>query len=440
MWNKNKIGGMCMKKCSIAKIILVLFMLLSLSMFGCGSSSGDGYYEPPIEPPTKPPTSTPTEMYIHLKATTFDKQENILDMKEQVVAFLLKDKLPSQLNAYETFAGVQIEMLLDVPELLKNMIAQLKVKVNALIAGLFNGTIKAKDIKLDEILDLENVMSDVMGSVKQTPLLLQFWALEQMKSSNDKGVDGKWFTKDDVIDPIYGYFDTVKKEDGTYEQTLYSDFGQTPKGKIVYELVNGLKFKAYSYDKDGVLNRVTTFKYNDVNQMIKAVNRDADGNKESVYEFTYDNSKLQGMRSYDANGSYLGGGSYSKLTWGENTLHLELGLQVNINWIFSLLKWTIPETLAEHLALIKPIDLRFMTFDYVFSPVDPKVIVSSVEYSMLKKPLPENIDTQYEYFYDGLCATLSGGTTYDWSKNLNVNNEWVTTTKNELTIENRKIK
>ena len=414
------------------KMIAYLLLLLGMMTFiACGGSGGEGSAsgggitpdtpainndEPIAELPQDPNT-------IALTGTTYDMQDKIQTIIRQVVNLPAKDAVPSQLNMYATFGGVQLDVDLDLGALLAKVLPQ----VPAMLTGIIGGK------KIEEVLNLNSLMGEVMGSIKQTPLLVQFWALKHMNSSTDKGPDGTWMTEDDTIDSMYGYFDTVKNADGTYTQTTYSDFGKTKSGSIDYVVANQKKVKTFHHDAAGVLFRTTDFEYNTSGQMTKAINyTEPSGKFESVYVFTYDSEgQMTAMRSYsdEAMTKKLAGGSYTKLTWGKTaegnkTLDLTLGLQIDFYWILDLVGWYIEPALRFP---VKGTDLGFLSFSYEFHQDDPSTFVieketihKMTEYAALDNKKAK-ITTCHIYEYKDPIAAASGGTTESGSNNYSDN-------------------
>ena len=266
-------------------------------------------------------------------------------------------------------------------------------------------------------------MNMMMGYVKQTPLLTQFWALNQMASSVNAGPDGIWMTSDDTMDPIYGYFNTTHEGD-RFTQIKYSDFGVTPNERVDYIVEESRKVKAYNYKAgddgifgtdDDALFRTTVFQYNSAGKLEQAINyTDDESTFEYVYKFTYDDSgQLLSMYSYEdeAGTNRLAWGSYSELTWGESegkkTLVIDLGLRPNVGGEF---------------------DIKVIKFQYEFN--EDGTIHKMIQY----KPMSSNIDTCYVYVYSG-SGFLSMGKMNDESVNYSDNEiTQKSYTKNELNI------
>jgi len=440
----------------VAYLLVLLGMMTFIACGGSGSGADGGGPNPPVS------------AIIDLTATTSDNDGVPTKIIREVTTLAVQGALPSQLNMYETYAGVQLDVDLDIYKLLGDLLNPATLPAT-LTEFLKTGALPA------------GLMDTVMGSIKQTPLLVQFWALDDMQSSTNNGGDD-WMTDNDTIDMMMGYFHTEKTGGpagvpGTYAQTTYSDFGKNKSGVIQYEVVpvpNEIdmyrKAKTTHKDKDGGFVRTTEFIYggddgvpDDVpkGKMSKATNySDADEKiVKSVYVFSYDSEgRLTGMKSYEdaAMTTKLGGGSYTTLTWGvtpggNKTLDLTLGLQLNIPWVFGLLHikphGLLEQALVGVLTLFKiPTEgeLGFLSFSYEFNKDDPKTIKKEketisklVEYAALDTTKTKITNCSL-YVYDEASQEFiaSGGTTASYSDNYSDNclTEKVSTTVNKLVI------
>ena len=434
---------------SIKMVAYLLMLLGMMSFIACGGSGGGADGGGP-----NPPVSA----NIDLTATTSDNGGVPTKIIREVTTLAVQGALPSQLNMYETYAGVQLDVDLDIYKLLGDLLNPATLPAT-LTEFLKTGALPT------------GLMDTVMGSIKQTPLLVQFWALDDMQSSTNNGGDD-WMTDNDTIDMMYGYFHTEKTGGpagvpGTYTQTTYSGFGINKSGEIQYE-VEGYavdmyrKFKTTHKDKDNGFVRTTEFEYGGPEgKMSKATNySDADEKIfESVYVFSYDSEgRLTGMKSYEdaAMTTRLGGGSYTTLTWGvtpggNKTLDLTLGLQLNIPWVFGLLHikphGLLEQALVGVLTLFKiPTEgeLGFLSFSYEFNKDNPKTIKKEketisklIEYAALDTTKTKITNCSL-YVYDEASQEFiaSGGTTASYSDNYSDNclTEKVSTTVNKLVI------
>jgi hypothetical protein len=381
------------------KVILIISLFITVGTLGCDPSYNRGKKD---NKPLLSGVGCLTTSPITMKSTTYDLDNKIISAnKQQIMNMSVQNTQPSMLNMYEMYAGVQLEM--DMATLMKDMASWSWAKW----LDFFNTLIYHPD-------EVSNIM---MAYVKQTPLLTQFWALNQMESSINAGKDGVWMTADDTIDPNYGYF--VTTHDGNrYSQIKYSDFGVTPSSRVDYIVEDNKKTKTYIYEAgtdgkfgtdDDLLVRTTVFKYNSAGKLERAISyTDDEVTFENVYVFTYDDTgRLQSMYSYkdQAETTRLAGGSYSILTWGDTegnkTLDITLGLRLDLKSFF----------MGER-------DIPAIIFHYEFN--EDGTIHKMIQYKPMKTASDANIDTCYMYVYSG-SGFLSMGHMNDESKNYSDN-------------------
>lgn len=343
---------------------------------------------------------------ITMESTTYDMDNNIIAISKQVIQNLsVQDSQPNMTSMYEMYSGVQLDFKLSL---------QLIIDI------------------VKNILTGNNDPMALMGYVKQTPLLTQFWALKSMKTSINAGGDGIWMNSDDTIDPILGYFET-STADGRSRMITYSDYGVTPASRIDFIVENNKKTKTYEYaaggdgdfgTDDDQLKKTTVYQYNSLGKMVRAINySDDETTFVSSYDFEYDEkNRLTSMTSYsDLNKSKkLHWGSYSTCAWDDSgetvKLQITLGLQIPGELFFD-----IP---GIELGINK---MALMKFYYEFNP--DGTIHKMIQYVPMSS---STIDTCYEYVYSS-GSILSMGNMNDSSRNYSDDEETqVSTTINRL--------
>lgn len=398
---------------SVKVIAYLLTVFATMVLIACGNS-GNTTKSDNVEVDNHAVSAAaaePDPVYLTVTGTSKDMNGNIVGIEKKVTNLWTSDALPNMTSMYEMYAGIQLEMDLDIKELIQAMIA-----------------IYHKD---PSNFNMDSIMNYMMGSIKKTPLAVQMWALKQMKTSMDAGADNEWGTADDAIDPMLGYFLTEKNESGTYTQISYSDYGVTPNGRLDYYVADKKKTYTFMYESgsdkiygtnDDVLVRITEFKYNAAGKILKAINYDYNNDCvvfNNMYKFTYDDlGQLVSMYSYsDPEATQrLGAGSYTELTWGQTTegkktLDLTIGLRIDFKMLADMCNLRISTALLNLInAKLGGKDIKFMNMHYEFN--DDGTIHKLIEYESLSS---KNIDTCHVYGYEA-GSMLSSSKQNDYSK------------------------